>query len=52
MHHKIDDIAYASDVTLYGVKAKLLYKDVKACSVLRSIVGDGIAKGVSDIVVV
>jgi hypothetical protein len=43
---------YTSDVTLYSIKAKLLYKDVKVCSVLRGIVCDGVAEVLSKVVVI
>jgi hypothetical protein len=44
MGYEIDNAPYASNVTLYSIEAKLLCEDVKACSVLRGIVYNGIAE--------
>jgi hypothetical protein len=50
--HEVDNVPYASDVALYSIEAKLCCKDVKVSSVLRGIIGDGIAEALSEVVVV
>ena len=50
MHHKIDDIAHTPNVALYCTKAEFLHYDLKARSVLRGIICDGVTEGLSKVV--
>jgi hypothetical protein len=50
MCYKIDDMAYTPNVALCCTKAEFLRYDLKARSVLRGIICDGITEGLSKVV--
>jgi hypothetical protein len=45
--YEIDDMAHTAHMALASVDKQLVAKDVKASSILRGIVGDYVAEGLS-----